>query len=199
MARAGEVLAAPGRLAFWGSHALTPGHIEPRRGRAIKAWGGGFRGIFPSLPQQAKHAAGEDFRQLLAALGGGQVGRHGGSSWFLDCDAHASPIRLSMPAEERIVRGLDRFSKSVGQRRHDCRRSSSLPIRPREASAAGKLLRKTDGHSRVLWRDIACMVCGTYKTRTQSGGNCCKSLAGNGFFVRLMAWRLSDMPPKTAS
>ena len=137
MARAGEVLAAPGRLAFWGSHALTPGHIEPRRGRAIKAWGGGFRGILAggglSLPQQAKHAAGEDFRQLLAALDGSQVGRHGGSSWFLDCDAHASPIRLSMPAGGRIVRVLGGFSKSVGQRRQDCRRSSSLPIPPREA------------------------------------------------------------------
>jgi hypothetical protein len=61
-----------------------------------------FRGIFASLSQQAKHAAGEDFCQLLTALGGGQVGRHGGSSWFRNCDARASPIRLCMPAGGRI-------------------------------------------------------------------------------------------------
>ena len=43
-----------------------------------------------------------------------------------------------------------------------------------------------------------------YAERAESGvmsfgGNLLQSLAGRGFFGRLMAWRLSDMPPKTAS
>jgi hypothetical protein len=67
------------------------------------------------------------------------------------------------------------------------------------SSAARKLLHKTDGHPRGRWRGIACMVCGPHKPRTQLGETGCKSLSGKGFFVRLMAWRLSDMPPKTAS
>jgi hypothetical protein len=36
-----------------------------------------FAGFRSSLPQQAQHAAGEDFRQLLAALDEGQGGRRG--------------------------------------------------------------------------------------------------------------------------
>lgn len=80
---------------FCGSDALTPGRIEPRRGRTIKALGRDFRrfiaGVAPSLADEAKYVAGEDFRQLLAALDGGQVGRcvgrHGGTSWFPIRDA----------------------------------------------------------------------------------------------------------------
>ena len=85
MARAGEVLVAPCRLVlFRGSHALTPGHIEPRRGRPSKAFGREFRGFsagvgFP-LSDQTKDASGDDVDQLLAALDGSQLGDggHGG-------------------------------------------------------------------------------------------------------------------------
>jgi hypothetical protein len=67
------------------------------------------------------------------------------------------------------------------------------------SSAAGKSLHKTDGHPRGRWRGIACMVCGPHKTRTQSGEIAAKAWQGSGFFARLMVWRMSDMPPKTAS
>ena len=82
MARAGEVLPTPGRLVlFRDSHALTPGVIEPRRGRSIKAFGRDSGGLFPGvglpLPDQTKHAAGENVDQLLAALNGSQVGDGG--------------------------------------------------------------------------------------------------------------------------
>ena len=76
VARAGEVLPNAWSARFrWDSHALTPGHIEPRRGRPSKVFGVGFRGFFagvgPALSDQTKDAAGEGSSQLLAALDGG--------------------------------------------------------------------------------------------------------------------------------
>jgi hypothetical protein len=58
-----------------------PDDGEPRRGRPIKAFGreslGLSAGVGLSLSNQTKDAAGEDSRQLLATLDGGQVGRRG--------------------------------------------------------------------------------------------------------------------------